>query len=135
MTGPTSDELAEVEKYQIAETMQALVLDCAALATQWRSLVADISASAEAGRHIDYRGLRDLLLQAAKDSCDLFHRVAELEAKLEQEGYRSRNSDSADLTLANIEAPQIVEWIESWPSNNSSRRNAARAAIASSASA
>lgn len=120
-----SDDVIEQKTEGYCNRLQSLVFDCAALASQWRALVEHISTSDDCGKEIDYRTLRDILGPAASRTSTIYsdvHAMVEDSSFCDVKGFD-------DVVLAMIEAPNIAKWIESWPTHDSARRDAAREAI------
>ena len=110
---------------RICNNLQSLVWSCTALAGQWRSLVEFISTSVKCGKSIDYREAGEILRPAADRTLATYSAV---EKMVKETACPVR--DSGDLTRALIEAGNLSRWLETWPTVDASRRNAARESFA-----
>jgi hypothetical protein len=119
------DEIAEDIDTDNCGTIQALIYDCDALARQWRSTVEFISNLAVSEKSVDFRYLGEILAPAASRTKDIYCAVENM-----AQSSPCKPHGMSDLTLAMIEIPNVIKWIASWPTNDPSRRNAARQAFA-----
>lgn len=119
-------EVAAERRRDVHRLLQACLYECVALAKQWRAAVEYFTNSlSHDPKNFDYRNLRDVLLPAAERTQAIY---SEMESMLEKSSHVIQ--DRNDLTLAVIEARNIVKWFQSWPTNDPTIRNAAREAIA-----
>lgn len=127
------EDIAEFERNsqqcELVRELQALIFDCCALAREWRSLVERISNAADSGEAMDYRSLGEDVVPAAARTLSLYQATTELANRFIQNG--TQFQDRTDLVLAIREATNIVEWVATWPTNNSDQRQASRQAIQS----
>ena len=126
------EDLAELERHspqpsELVRELQALIFDCCALAREWRSLVERISNAAESGHAVDYRSLGEDAAPGADRTLRLYEATAELAKPYIQNG--TQFQDWADLVMAIREAQNVIEWVASWPTNDSAQRQASRQAI------
>jgi hypothetical protein len=120
-----AEEVLAERREKFCTNLQSLVWNCAALASQWRALVEFISTSANCGKHIDYRAAGEILRPAAAQTLTNYSDVQEMakSSPCELHGL-------GDLTLGIIEAGNVIRWLDSWPTNDDSRRNASRESFA-----
>lgn len=116
-----SEDVAVERQERFCTNLQSIVWNCAALAKQWRSVIEYVSTRANCGNHIDYRGIGEILIPAAEKTLSSY---SEVEAMIK--GSPCSIRDAGDLTLAIIEAGNVIKWLNSWPTHDDSRRNAAR---------
>jgi|GEM_PF-6950341 len=101
------------------------VQDIAALAEEWQTTIEFFENSIfREDQYFDFRNLRDVLLPAAEKTKLIYAEIEStaLNSSDELEGL-------CELPEAKVQIERILRKLESWPSNDPTRRNAARESI------
>lgn len=119
-----SSEVDLEEQSSYCNRLDALVLDCAALAGHWRSVVEHFSQQLSCGEDVDLRTAGDILRPVAKKTGEIYDRVKQ---RLESSSMCAVDASSKiDLQLAIRELATTSTWLATWPTWISATRDAAR---------
>jgi hypothetical protein len=124
------DDLIEAESRHVAgcRTAQAMMLECKSLSEQWRAQVEHLGDAAESGAYVDYRAIGEILKPACQHALETYRRIL---PRMQEAQAAGCNLEIHGLVAAIGELERIATWLETWPTNDPSRRQAARRAIAS----
>jgi hypothetical protein len=103
--------------------LNALVLDCAALAGHWRAVVEHISQQVQCRQDVDLRAAGEILKPTAERTRKVYENI---EQQVRNSPCFIPTSDQIDFDLARRELNQWNDWFATWPTWDENPRDMAR---------